>query len=173
VHHYTQLYWLRWSLKIFLPGLASNHCPPNLCLPSSWDYRCESLCPVKRQTVAGTWQHGLVGDMLATCADSSPEAILFWAFVRCPQRCCNRKCLKPPGWLGETTLRPQWGSLAKELPSMDGTHRGPDREAGALSAVLFGIWESEFNSVMDLPSVLKTWHLNRSHLVQGFQKVSK
>jgi hypothetical protein len=24
-----------------LPGLASNHDPPNLCLPTSWDSRCE------------------------------------------------------------------------------------------------------------------------------------
>jgi hypothetical protein len=28
---------------LFIPGLASNHDPPNLHLLSSWDYICESL----------------------------------------------------------------------------------------------------------------------------------
>jgi hypothetical protein len=28
-------YWLRWNLMNLLPGMASNHNPPNLCLPSS------------------------------------------------------------------------------------------------------------------------------------------
>jgi hypothetical protein len=35
-------FWLKWSLVNFLPRLASNLNPLNLCLPSSWDYRCES-----------------------------------------------------------------------------------------------------------------------------------
>jgi hypothetical protein len=29
----------------YLPGLASNHSPPDLCLLSSWDYRGEPLVP--------------------------------------------------------------------------------------------------------------------------------
>jgi hypothetical protein len=29
----------------YLPGLASNHDPPDFCLLSSWDYRCEPLAP--------------------------------------------------------------------------------------------------------------------------------
>jgi hypothetical protein len=29
----------------YLPGLASNHNPPDLCLLSSWDYRREPLAP--------------------------------------------------------------------------------------------------------------------------------
>jgi hypothetical protein len=28
-----------------LPRLALNHDPPDLCLLSSWDYRCEPQCP--------------------------------------------------------------------------------------------------------------------------------
>jgi hypothetical protein len=30
--------WLRWSLDIFFPRLASNHNPPAFHLPSIWDY---------------------------------------------------------------------------------------------------------------------------------------
>jgi hypothetical protein len=40
-------YWLRWGLINFLPGLASNFDPPNVHLPSKWDYRCELLYPTK------------------------------------------------------------------------------------------------------------------------------
>jgi hypothetical protein len=32
---------LRQGLGNYLPRLASNHNPPDLCLLSSWDYRCE------------------------------------------------------------------------------------------------------------------------------------
>jgi hypothetical protein len=36
------LLWLlwRWGLVNYLPGLASNSDPPNLSLPSNWDYKC-------------------------------------------------------------------------------------------------------------------------------------
>jgi hypothetical protein len=37
-------YWLRWSLANFLPRLALNSDPPDLCLPSSHNYyRLEPL----------------------------------------------------------------------------------------------------------------------------------
>jgi hypothetical protein len=32
------------SCSLFLPGLASNFHPLNLCLLGSWDYKCEPLC---------------------------------------------------------------------------------------------------------------------------------
>jgi hypothetical protein len=32
------LFW-RWGLEDYLPGLALSYDPPNLSLPSSWDYR--------------------------------------------------------------------------------------------------------------------------------------
>jgi hypothetical protein len=31
------------GLANFLPRLASNYDPPNVCCPSNWDYTCESL----------------------------------------------------------------------------------------------------------------------------------
>jgi hypothetical protein len=31
--------WLRWELSNFLPGLALNCNPSDLCLQSNWDYR--------------------------------------------------------------------------------------------------------------------------------------
>jgi hypothetical protein len=36
-------WWLRKSLINFLPGLDSNHDPPDLLLLTSWDYRHETL----------------------------------------------------------------------------------------------------------------------------------
>jgi hypothetical protein len=36
--------WLTWSFAQFLQGLALNFSPPNLYLPSSWDYRYEPQC---------------------------------------------------------------------------------------------------------------------------------
>jgi hypothetical protein len=38
-------YLLRNNLANFLPRLASNHDPPDICFLSNWDYRCEPLCP--------------------------------------------------------------------------------------------------------------------------------
>jgi hypothetical protein len=37
-------YEWRWGPANILPKLASNHNPPDLCLPSSQDYRREPLC---------------------------------------------------------------------------------------------------------------------------------
>jgi hypothetical protein len=37
--------WLRCDLVNFLPGLVSNCEPPDLSLPSSYDYSLESLAP--------------------------------------------------------------------------------------------------------------------------------
>jgi hypothetical protein len=41
-HHQAQLL----LFPNFLPGLASNHNPPDLCLSDSLDYKCEPLAPV-------------------------------------------------------------------------------------------------------------------------------
>jgi hypothetical protein len=38
------LFWI-WDLVNYSPGLASNLKPPDLSLPSSWDYRCELPLP--------------------------------------------------------------------------------------------------------------------------------
>jgi hypothetical protein len=35
----------RYGLENFLPGLASNGNPPDLCVLGSWDYRYEPLAP--------------------------------------------------------------------------------------------------------------------------------
>jgi hypothetical protein len=37
--------FLSSDLSNYLPGLASNYDPPDLCLLSSWDYRRESWRP--------------------------------------------------------------------------------------------------------------------------------
>jgi hypothetical protein len=38
-------YYGDWGLSNYLPGLASNCNPPDLSLPCSYDYKCESLAP--------------------------------------------------------------------------------------------------------------------------------
>jgi hypothetical protein len=35
----------REELENYLPGVALNHDPPDLCFLSSWDYRREPLAP--------------------------------------------------------------------------------------------------------------------------------
>jgi hypothetical protein len=35
------------GFTVFLPGLALNLNPPNLCFPSSWNYWCAPLCPAE------------------------------------------------------------------------------------------------------------------------------
>jgi hypothetical protein len=45
--HYAQLFiGCHGGLTNFLPRLALNHDPPDLCLLISWDYRCGLQCPV-------------------------------------------------------------------------------------------------------------------------------
>jgi hypothetical protein len=44
------MFWDRFSRTICL-GLALNCLPPDLCLLSSWNYRCESLCPVSLEFI--------------------------------------------------------------------------------------------------------------------------
>jgi hypothetical protein len=51
-------YLLRWSLTNFLPGVASNHNPPDFHLPSSWDYRCESLHSATFDILRNLHRHG-------------------------------------------------------------------------------------------------------------------
>jgi hypothetical protein len=43
------LFW-RWGLSNYLQGLALNLDPPDLSLPSSWDYSHEPLVPFNPQT---------------------------------------------------------------------------------------------------------------------------
>jgi hypothetical protein len=45
MHHHTQIFLLRWGLMKFLTGLALNHDPPTLHLPSSYNYGHEPLAP--------------------------------------------------------------------------------------------------------------------------------
>jgi hypothetical protein len=44
-HSIHQPFLVLGIFENFLPGLASNHSPPDLCFPSSQDYRCEPLAP--------------------------------------------------------------------------------------------------------------------------------
>jgi hypothetical protein len=46
-YHKAQIILVKRNLANFLPGLASNFYPVNFCLPSSWDYRLEPLCPAR------------------------------------------------------------------------------------------------------------------------------
>jgi hypothetical protein len=49
----------RQGLMNYLPGLASNLNPPDLCLPSSWDYRCFYLfCSRNRKWLLGRTGRG-------------------------------------------------------------------------------------------------------------------
>jgi hypothetical protein len=43
-HMPHETYLLRWYLANFLSKLALNNQPPDLCLPSSWNYRCDLPC---------------------------------------------------------------------------------------------------------------------------------
>jgi hypothetical protein len=47
---------LGWDLKNYLPKLASNCNPPNLCLPSNWDYGQDPLCPASIAKSLGSFQ---------------------------------------------------------------------------------------------------------------------
>jgi hypothetical protein len=47
---------LRWGLTNFQPGVALNHNPPNLSLPSSWDYRREPRRPEHFLKALSHWQ---------------------------------------------------------------------------------------------------------------------
>jgi hypothetical protein len=40
--------------RTICPGLTSNCDPPNLSLPSGWDYRHESACPAAINSLCGT-----------------------------------------------------------------------------------------------------------------------
>jgi hypothetical protein len=44
-HCYAYLLVEMGGITNFFPGLASNHDSSHLCLPSSWDYKQESLSP--------------------------------------------------------------------------------------------------------------------------------
>jgi hypothetical protein len=49
-------YLLRWGFPSFLPGLASNHNPPDLRFPSSWDYRRDPLAPKHSHFLRKKWK---------------------------------------------------------------------------------------------------------------------
>jgi hypothetical protein len=44
-YHHAQLLGEMGSHELVSPGLALNHDPPDLSLPSSQDYRCEPPVP--------------------------------------------------------------------------------------------------------------------------------
>jgi hypothetical protein len=57
----------------YLSGLASNHDPPDFCLLSSLDYRCEPPVPFLRMPLGQTL--GVVGGLCNVFGDCRAEAL--------------------------------------------------------------------------------------------------